>query len=226
MTSLKTITRQISRFALLVTVLAVSWAASARASEDAFRLLAFGDSLVHGLGLPAEDSFPVRLEGVLRAAGWQVRVINGGNSGDTSAAGLARLGWALADAPQAVILELGANDMLRGLDPDAAEQNLDAILARLKAEEIPVLLVGMRAAPNWGADYVARFDAIYPRLAERHGVPLYPFFLEGVAMDPALNQEDGLHPNSDGVAAIVEQILPRVEMLLADAGARKGPAND
>jgi len=222
----KTIIKHFSRFALLVAVLAVFGAASARASEGAFRLLAFGDSLVHGLGLAAEDSFPARLEGVLRAAGWQVRVINGGNSGDTSAAGLARLGWALADAPQAVILELGANDMLRGLDPVAAEENLDAILTRLKAEEIPVLLVGVRAAPNWGPDYVDRFDSIYPRLAERHGVPLYPFFLEGVAMDPALNQDDGLHPNSAGVLTIVEQILPRVESLLADAGARKGPADD
>ena len=208
------------RTAVLIALVAC-WTAVAVRAEPPFRLLAFGDSLTHGYGLDSPDSFPVRLQERLQAEGWDVQVINGGNSGDTSASGLARLDWSLADDPQAVIVELGANDMLRGLDPEQTEQNLDRIVAAFEAAGVKVLLAGMRAAPNWGRDYVERFDAIYPALAARHAVALYPFFLEGVAMDPGLNQPDGIHPNAAGVEEIVQRILPAVSALLQEAGATK-----
>ncbi len=187
------------------------------------RLMAYGDSLTHGYGLPAGETFPEQLEAALRDAGLDVTVINAGNSGETSAGGRARLDWALADAPDAVILELGANDGLRGLDPAATYDNLDAMLTRLTSEGLPVLLAGMLAPPNLGREYGEDFNAVYPRLAEKHGVPLYPFFLDGVALVPELNQADGIHPNAAGVAVIVKRIAPHVIRLLENADlARRG----
>ncbi len=181
------------------------------------RILAFGDSLTAGYGVAPEEAFPVRLAAQLAARGIKAEVVNGGVSGETSAGGLARLDWALADHPDYVLLELGANDALRGIDPKLTYDNLDKILTRLQAGGIKVLLIGMRAPGNWGRDYSAEFDAIYPKLAEKHGIPLYPFFLDGVALDPALNQGDGLHPNALGAEAIAERIAPYVARLL-DAG--------
>jgi acyl-CoA thioesterase I len=179
-------------------------------SAAPLRILVLGDSLTAGLGVAEADSFPAQLAAALAARGIEAKVINAGVSGDTTAGGLARLDWALGEDPQIVILELGANDGLRGLDPKATEANLDAMLAKLKAQKRAVLLAGMKAPRNLGAEYVSAFDAIYPALAERHDVPLYPFFLDGVATDPALNQEDGIHPNEAGVKVIVERILPYV----------------
>lgn len=184
------------------------------------RLLALGDSLTAGYGLPREQGFAVKLEESLKARGHDVRIVNAGVSGDTTAGGLARLDWALAEGAEAVLLGLGANDMLRGLPPEQAERNLDAILAKLRRQKLPVLLIGMKASANLGADYAAAFDAIYPRLARKHGVDLYPFFLEGVALKPGLNQDDGLHPNARGVEEIVRRILPLAERLLATARRR------
>ena len=185
---------------------------AARAAEK--RLLALGDSLTAGYGLPQAHGFTAKLEAALRARGVAVTVINAGVSGDTMAGGLARLDWALADKPTHALVELGANDMLRGLDPGQARRNLDQILTRLKAEKIPVLVAGMLASRTLGAAYQSAFDAMYPELAQRHGAALYPFFLDGVATDPALNQNDGLHPNARGVDLIVERILPSVMTLL------------
>ena len=173
-------------------------------------IVVFGDSLTAGFGLPREDAFPARLEAALKAQGHEWRVVDAGVSGDTSAGGLARLDWVLADAPEIVIVELGANDGLRGLPVDPLEANLDAILARIGETGAAVLLAGMEAPRNFGADYGAAFRAVYERLAARHGVAFYPFFLEGVAMVPALNQADGIHPNAAGVAEIVRRILPHV----------------
>ena len=199
---------------LIVCAAVLSAPASVAQAADPLKLLAFGDSLVHGYGLPAGTTFPEQLEAALRASGVDVEVINGGNSGDTTAAGRARLDWALADEPDAVLVELGANDGLRGIDPALTYENLDAILIRLKAEGLPVLLTGMLAPRNLGPDYASAFDAVFPRLAEKHGVPFYPFFLDGVAMEPALNQPDGIHPNPAGVRVIVERITPSVIRLL------------
>lgn len=184
------------------------------------RIVVLGDSLTAGYGLAAGDAFPARLEAALKAEGIDAQVINAGVSGDTTAAGLRRLDWALAAGPDgppdALILELGANDGLRGLDPKAAEANLDSILTRAKAQGLKVLLTGMKAPPNYGRDYAAQFDAIFPRLAARHNVPLYPFFLDGIAADRAFNLPDGLHPNPAGIAVLVERILPYVKRLIDD----------
>ncbi len=192
------------------------------ADSAPLRILAFGDSLVHGYGLAADETFPTQLERALLREGHRVQVLNGGNSGDTTAAGLARLDWALADRPDLAIVELGANDGLRGIDPGETYRNLDAILSRLKAEGIAVLLAGMLAPRNLGADYVEAFDAVYPRLAEAHGVALYPFFLDGVAMQPELNKADGIHPNAAGVALLVERILPSVVRLIEGLAESRG----
>jgi len=198
-------------------LLAATWSGgTAMAAEK--RLLVLGDSLTAGYGLPSAQAFPVRLEAALRARGVAVTVINAGVSGDTTAGGLARLDWSLADKPTHVIVELGANDMLRGLDPAQAKRNLDQILARLRAEKLPTLLAGMLASRNLGAEYQTAFDAMYPDLAKTHGAALYPFFLDGVATDPALNQNDGLHPNARGVERIVERILPATLTLLETPG--------
>ena len=178
------------------------------------RLAVIGDSLTAGYGLALAEAFPARLEAALAADGFDVRVINAGVSGDTTAGGRRRLDWLLADAPQAVIVELGANDGLRGIHRDLVFANLDAILSRLTGEGVAVLLTGMRAPPNYGLAYADAFKAIYPELAAKHGVALYPFFLDGVAARPELNQNDGLHPNARGVAVIVEGILPDVKRLL------------
>jgi len=178
------------------------------------RIVAFGDSLTAGFGVAPSDAFPVRLAERLKADGYAVEIDNAGVSGDTTAGGKARLDWALGSHPDLVLLELGANDMLRGLDPKQARDNLDAMLAKLTATKIKVLLLGMRAPNNWGADYARDFNAIYPDLAKKYNVPLYPFYLDGVALDPALNQPDMLHPNPAGVAVIVTRIAPAVERLL------------
>ena len=184
--------------------------AAARVPE----ILAFGDSLTAGFGLPPEASFPSRLEARLKAEGVGAHVVNAGVSGDTTAGGLARLDWALADKPDIVILELGANDALRGIDPKIVRANLDAMIGKIQASGAKLLLLGMRAPPNWGEGYQRDFDRLYPELAQAHRVTLYPFFLEGVAMDPKLNQPDGLHPNERGVAALVERIAPYVARLI------------
>ena len=189
-------------------------APGAALAGEAPRLLAFGDSLTAGLGLTPDAAFPARLEAVLRSDGIVARVINAGVSGETTAGGAARLDWALGDHPDLVILELGANDALRGIDPKLAYANLDKILARLKASGAKVLLTGMLAPPNWGRDYQQEFAAIFPTLAEKYQVPLYPFFLDGVAMDPSLNQPDGLLPNARGAALIASKLAPHVERLL------------
>lgn len=177
-------------------------------------VLALGDSLTAGLGLDGAEAFPARLEAALLAKGYEVKVINAGVSGDTAAAGLARLDWSLEDSVDAVIIELGANDALRGLPPAQAEAALDAILSKLDERQLPVLLAGMQAPRNLGAAYGALFDPMYRRLAEKHGALLYPFFLDGVAADPALNQPDGMHPTAKGVDVIVARMLPQVEQLL------------
>lgn len=183
------------------------------------KIVALGDSLTAGLGLPADATFPVRLQQALAQKGVAIEVVNAGVSGDTTADGLSRLDWSVPDDTDAVIVELGANDALRGLDPGQARANLDAILKRLAACKLPVLLAGMRAPPNLGADYTKAFDAIYPDLAAAYGALLYPFFLDGVAADRSLNQGDGLHPTAAGVDVIVAKILPQVEELVARARA-------
>jgi acyl-CoA thioesterase I len=187
---------------------------SAAPVAAATRILAFGDSLTAGFGVAPDQAFPAQLAARLKADGYDVTVDNGGVSGDTTAGGLARLDWTIGSRPDIVLLELGANDMLRGLDPKRAEANLDAMLGKLKAAKAKVLLIGMRSSSNWGADYQKSFDAIYPLLAKKYDIPLYPFFLDGVALDPKLNQPDMLHPNPAGVAVIVGRIAPAVEQLL------------
>ena len=188
------------------------------ATSDTIRLMAFGDSLTAGYGLAVDESFTVQLERALRAEGYDIEVINAGVSGDTTAGGLARLDWALADAPDLVLLELGANDGLRGLDPNDTRANLAAILDRLTAAGMPTLLAGMLAPPNLGREYGAVFDGLYPDLAETYDVPLYPFFLDGVAAEVSLNQDDGIHPNAEGVAVIVDRMLPMVIAFIESSG--------
>jgi acyl-CoA thioesterase-1 len=185
-------------------------------------ILDFGDSLTAGYGLPPDEAFPARLEAWLKRHGVAARVVNSGVSGDTTAGGLARVEWALADKPDLVILALGANDALRGIDPAAVRDNLDKIVQKIEAAGARLLLLGMLAPPNWGEAYEKAFDRIYPELAHAYRVPLYPFFLAGVAMKPELNQPDGLHPNARGVAILVDRIGPLVADLLAG---RKGGAS-
>lgn len=179
------------------------------------KIVALGDSLTAGLGLPAEATFPARLAEALKTKGYNVTIANAGSSGDTASGGLARLGWSVPEGTDAVILELGANDMLRGIDPNITKAALDNILSRLAGRHISILLAGMKAARNLGADYARAFNAIYPALASTHRVVFYPFFLAGVATDPALNQVDGMHPNPAGVNVIVKRMLPSVEKLIA-----------
>jgi acyl-CoA thioesterase-1 len=184
------------------------------AGAKPLKVVVLGDSLSAGYGLPAASAFPARLQIALRAKGIAVDIGNAGVSGDTSSGGLGRLDWSVPDGTDAVIVELGANDALRGIDPDLTRKALGEIVQRLQARHIAVLLCGMLAPPNYGADYATRFNAIYPDLAKQFGVPLYPFFLDGVAADTALNQADGLHPTAAGVDRIVERILPVVEAFL------------
>ena len=181
-----------------------------------------GDSLTAGLGLPAQAAFPARLQAALTAKGEAATIVNAGVSGDTASGGLDRLDWSVPAGTDAVILELGANDALRGIDPKVTQAALDKILSKLAARHIPVLLAGMQAPRNMGADYVRQFDAIYPALASTHAVVFYPFFLDGVATDPTLNQGDGMHPNPAGVERIVKRILPSVEELIARARRARG----
>jgi acyl-CoA thioesterase-1 len=180
-----------------------------RAAEP-IRILAFGDSITAGLGLAEQDTLPTRLADALNKMGRPVTMINGGVSGDTTADGVTRLDWALADKPQIMILALGANDMLRGLDPKAARANLEAIIQRAKGAGVEIVLAGMLAAPNLGAEYKGAFDAIYPDLAKAHNLLFMPFLLQDVVQDSDLNQADGIHPNGNGVAIIVRNLLPYV----------------
>lgn len=184
------------------------------------KIVALGDSLTACYLLPADAAFPAALETALRRAGFRVSIVNAGVSGDTAEDGLARLDWSVPDDADGVILELGANDMLRGLDPARTRQTLDAILARLAARHIKVMIAGMRASPSLGADYGRAFDAIYPALAAKYQAPLYPFFLQGVAGNKSLELADGLHPNRAGVATIVAQILPLAERFVRSVASR------
>jgi acyl-CoA thioesterase I len=196
---------------------AIMWGLTMTAVPAAGRvpvILDFGDSLTAGLGLPAEQAFPARLEDWLHQRGIEARVINAGVSGDTTAGGLARLDWALADKPELVIVALGANDALRGIEPSTVRDNLDKMIEKIETSGAKVLLLGMLAPPNWGEEYKHAFDEIFPELARRHHLPLYPFFLEGVAMKPELNQPDGIHPNERGVAVLVDRIAPLVARVL------------
>jgi acyl-CoA thioesterase-1 len=183
-------------------------------------ILAFGDSLTAGFGLEPGQAFPARLEAALKARGHDIVIANAGVSGDTSTAGAERLDWSLVPEIDGVILELGSNDALRGIDPQETEKALDRILGALKERKLPVLLVGMLAPRNLGADYGKKFDAVFPRLAAKYGILFYPFFLDGVAAQPAFNQPDGLHPNSKGVDMIVSRILPITEDLLKRASSK------
>lgn len=187
---------------------------SVAAEGKSLTILAFGDSLVAGFGLGSRDGFTAKLETALKARGVNAKVVNAGLSGDTSAGGLARLDWALNPKPDFAIVELGANDGLRGLDPAQTRANLDAILTKLKAKGVPVLFAGMYAPPNMGPDYGKAFNALYSELAKKHGVAFYPFFLDGVAADASLNQPDGIHPNAKGVEVIVGRMLPHVLKLI------------
>ncbi|MFG1347522.1 arylesterase [Xanthobacter autotrophicus DSM 431] len=198
---------------LLAAVALFTFASGAEART--VRIVAFGDSLTAGYGVPRPAAFPAQLEAALKAKGLDVKVENAGVSGETAPQGLARLDWSIPDGTDAVIVELGANDMLRGLDPSTTRKALTEIVQRLKGRGILVLLAGMKAAPNLGRPYRETFDAIYPELAAAEGVLLYPFFLEGIAGDPKLNQPDGLHPTPDGVKRIVSGILPKAEELVA-----------
>jgi len=188
---------------------------SVTVAGDPLRILVLGDSLSAGYGLNLQEAFPAQLQQALQTSGHNVTVINASISGDTTAGGLARLDWALADRPQIVIIELGANDALRGLPPDLTRKNLAAIIDRLQQEKIVVLLAGMRAPRNLGSDYYNKFDRLYPELAKRYSVAFYPFFLEGVATIRHFNQTDGIHPNADGIKEIVQGILPTVEKVLS-----------
>lgn len=202
-------------------VLVVAWLATLCApafAAPSLRILAFGTSVVQGLGLPPGADLPAVLQTKLNALGMRATVINAGVSGDTSADGLSRIDWSLADHPDAAIVELGSNDALRGIDPGETEKNIAAVLARLASSHVPVLLLGMKAPRNLGAEYAARFDAIYPDLARRYHVMLYPFVLDGVALNPKLNQADGIHPNPQGVQVITSQLLPYVRRLIAETG--------
>lgn len=208
---------------MLAVLCGAAYSSANDTAEPRLRLLVLGDSLAAGFGLADEDSYPAQLERALVRAGHHVTVINAGVSGDTTAGGLARLDWALADDPQLVIIELGGNDALRGLPPEETRGNLEAILRRLAIGEVRVILAGMQAPRNLGDHYTRDFDQIYPRLAERHGVAFYPFFLDGVALQPSLNQADGIHPNASGVAVIVERMLPLVESVLRSMSNARSP---
>lgn len=190
---------------------------SVRAMEngDEIVIVAYGDSLTAGYQLPPNEAFPVQLEKALREKGHDVRVVNAGVSGDTAAEGLARFDWTMPKDADAIILELGANDSLRGIPIDETTKSLDSILKRAQEKKLEILIAGMEAPRNWGADYVTDFRAMYESLSQKYNTLLYPFFLEGVALDPSLNLGDGMHPTGEGVAKIVERILPKVEELIA-----------
>ena len=207
-------------FALVVAALAL--AGGAGAADGPVRIVALGDSLTAGLGLPANAAFPARLEQALRAKGLGVEISNAGVSGDTAAGGLARLDWSVPEGTDAVIVELGANDTLRGIDPTVTRQALEEIVRRLRGRGIAVLIAGMRAAPNLGPDYARDFEAIYSDLAARNDLLLYPFFLDGIVANARFNQRDGLHPTAAGIDRIVTGILPKAEELVARVRDKRG----
>lgn len=193
----------------------------AQGAAGPVKVVAFGDSLTAGYGLPAPAAFPVKLREYLKGKGSDIEIVNAGVSGDTATGGLGRVDWSIPDGTEAVILELGANDALRGVSPAVTRAALDGIMARLKARNIQVLLCGMISGKNLGPDYERDFNAIFPDLAKNYGALLYPFFLDGVAGDRKLNQQDGIHPNADGVDVIVQKIAPSVEQLIARAKAAR-----
>jgi acyl-CoA thioesterase-1 len=209
-------------FAWLLLGAGIAMAVPAQAADGPVKIVVLGDSLSAGLGLPAAAAFPAQLEKALKDKGLNVAINNAGVSGDTASGGLDRLDWSVPVGTQGVILELGANDALRGIDPKVTRAALEDILKRLKARHVAVLLCGMVAPPNYGADYAAQFNTIFPDLAKKHDVPLYPFFLDGVAANTKLNQADGMHPTAAGVAIIVEHILPAVEAFLGAIHEQKG----
>lgn len=212
-----TFKRFISSFAFLLAALI---AMPSRA--EPIRIVGFGDSLMAGYNLGPGEGFTRQLQAKLEAEGIDAIVENAGVSGDTTSGGLSRLDWSVPDGTGLVILELGANDALRGIQPDITRQNLDAMITQLKERGIKVLLAGMLAPPNMGADYAAQFNPIYPDLAAKHGVPLYPFFLDGVAAQRDLLLEDGMHPNAGGVAVMVERIMPKLRETIASVNGAKG----
>lgn len=201
----------------LMTVANPAWADATKP----IKLVVLGDSLSAGLGLPAQDAFPTKLQKALQAKGIAVDMTNAGVSGDTSSGGRDRLDWSVPEGTEGVVLELGANDAMRGIDPDLTRAALTDIVRRLKARKIAVMLCGMLAPPNFGADYGARFNSIYPDLAKQFDVPVYPFFLDGVAADAKLNQADGIHPTAEGVNIIVNNVLPTVEAFLRTIGEQR-----
>jgi acyl-CoA thioesterase-1 len=201
----------------LMTIAGPAWADAAKP----IKLVVLGDSLSAGLGLPAQDAFPAKLQKALQAKGIAVDMINAGVSGDTTSGGRDRLDWSVPEGTEGVILELGANDAMRGIDPDLTRAALTDIVQRLKARKIAVMLCGMLAPPNFGADYGARFNSIYPELAKQFDVPLYPFFLDGVAADAKLNQADGIHPTAEGVDIVVSNMLPTVEAFVRTIGEQR-----
>ncbi|MEH6404863.1 MAG: arylesterase [Sneathiella sp.] len=195
-------------FNVFTLFIALFWQISPSIAKDQITIVALGDSLTAGYGLPQEDAFTVQLEAALQKSGLDVRIVNAGVSGDTSTGGMQRLDWAIADGTDLILLELGANDALRGIEPSVTKASLTAIVEELQSRNIPIFLTGMKAPPNMGADYIHEFDGIYPTLARQYSLGFYPFFLDGVAADPALNQDDAIHPNKEGVAIIVERMLP------------------
>jgi acyl-CoA thioesterase-1 len=208
-----------SRIAALLALVLCLATATGYAQSGPVKIAILGDSLAAGYGVSPQQAFPARLQVALQKQSRNVTLLNHGVSGDTTAGGVERVDWMLADRPDIVLVELGANDALRGADPAGAERNLDIIITKLKDAGVTVWLAGMLAPRNYGPEYAAQFDGLYKRLADKHGVPLYPFFLDGVAQDPALNQADGIHPNPRGVDVVVERILPFITKNLDDYAA-------
>lgn len=204
----------IKGFAAFLLTLALGFTVTTVARAEPLQLVGFGDSLMAGYQLPPEDAFPARLEKALKAKGHDIVITNAGVSGDTTSGGLARIDWSVPDGTKGVILELGANDALRGIPPEESRKNLVSMIEKLKSRNIAVLLVGMIAPPNMGDDYAARFNPIYPELAAKYGVELYPFFLDGVVENPGLKLEDGMHPNGEGIGVMVERFLPYAERFI------------
>ena len=205
----------------IVICTAVLTASFAQAQDKPVQLVGFGDSLMAGYQLPPTDSYTAQLEAALKAKGMDVTIANAGVSGDTSSGGLARAEWSVPDGTDGVILELGANDALRGISPEETEKNLEAMISGFQKRNIPVLLIGIMAPPNMGDDYAKHFNPIYQRLAEKHGLPLYPFFLDGVVLNESLQLEDRMHPNTKGIAVMVEKSMPTVEAFIKTIGAQK-----
>jgi acyl-CoA thioesterase-1 len=222
------------RFKLLIRILvflglvvspSLGWADQNTVSPQPLTVVGFGDSLMSGYELPMPDAFPAQLEKALKDKGHNVSITNAGVAGDTTTDAVSRLDWSIPDGTGLVILEFGANDALRGLSPEITEKNLTEMLGRLQQRKIPVILAGMLAPPNMGGDYAQKFNAIYPRLAEKYGVPLYPFFLQGVAGEKPLQLTDGMHPNAQGVGKMVEGFLPIMEKALAANDAEAKPSS-